>query len=364
MTFRKAALATSLILALTTVTPLQAADFSTEYKAYQTELEARNFPAALAHIEAAYQAAESVYGKNSRNYANLGFSLANTLAKVHHPSLNGNSAQNARALALYRSGIAIYQQLPDVTPTEIITQTINAIEVTDNAIAQTELLEDALKLAKAQNQPELVAATQVQGFESIAHSFAYREKHNVMLKEAFDFFQTNAATYPKQYLHATYLMAQIKYAKKKYTAAETYFLDVLKQTKELNFSHPLALGAHARLVDIYEQQGKSAQATPHCIAIGSMTPWNNNQDPVPLFRKEPEYPMSAARARKDGYAKMKFTITPEGSITNIEVLETQGSSAFGTKGVEALAKWRYAPKFENGKAVPTESVVQLDYKIL
>ena len=220
-----------------------------------------------------------------------------------------------------------------------------------------------MKLASAQNKPELVAATKLQGFELIAHSFAYREKHNVMLKEAFDYFQTNAGAYPQLYLRATYLMAQVQYAKKKYDAAETYLLDVVAQTKQLDFSHPMALAAHARLVDIYEKEGKSEQATPHCIAIGSMTPWNNNQDPVPLFRKEPEYPMSAARAGKDGYAKMKFTITPEGSVTNIEVVETHGSTTFGSKGVEALAKWRYAPKFENGKAVPVEAMVQLNYQM-
>ena len=93
MTFKKAALATSLILALTAVTPVQAADFSTEYKAYKTEIEAKNYKAALVHLEAAYLAAESIYGKTSRDYANLGFSLANTIAKVYPLNLTGNPSR-------------------------------------------------------------------------------------------------------------------------------------------------------------------------------------------------------------------------------------------------------------------------------
>lgn len=363
MFFKKTALYSALFIGLTTALPLQAADFNEEYQAYKTALAAQKFDVALQHLEAAYPLAEKIYGKTSLDYANLGFSLANAITRIHSPSYKPNRAHSERALALYQEGLSIYQQLPNIPAAEIIMHTLNACEVTDSSQTKSEFVEKALELAAAQNSPELLATTKLQAFEIIAKTDKYREKHNAMLEEAYTFFQANAKTYPDRNLRATFMMAQAKYANKKMKSAEPLLLDVIAQTKQLDFSHPMALAAHARLVDIYERNGASEQATPHCVAIGSMTPWNNNQDPVPLFRKEPKYPMPAANEWIQGYARLSFTITPEGAVTDIKVIETKGSRLFGDVSKTALAKWRYAPKFENGKAVPATAMVQMDFAL-
>lgn len=363
MFFKKTALYTTFLIGLTTASPLQAADFKEEYQAYKTALAAKEFDLALQHLEAAYPLAEKIYGKTSRDYANLGFNLANAIMRGRWPSQKDYAIHSERAFALYQTGIAIYQQLPDTQPADIIVLTLNSIEVAATSPIKVELLDKALDLATAQNNPELLASTQLQAFEIVSRTDIYQEKHNRMLSAAFDYFKANAKTHPNQYLQATYAMAQMKYANKKLESAAEYFTDVIAQTKTLDYSHPMALASHARMVNIYERQGASEQATPHCVAIGSMTPWNSEQDPVPLFRQEPKYPLNAAKRGVSGFAKLKFTITPEGSVNNIEVLETKGSEAFGTNALDALAKWRYAPKFENGKAVAFESQVLLEYNI-
>jgi TonB family protein len=368
MFFKKSAFYITFLVGVSAALPLQvsalqASDFNQEYQAYKTALEAKKFDDALQHLEAAYPLAEKIYGKTSMDYANLGFSLANAIARSHPPRFKENLAQSERALALYQDGLAIYQQLPNIPATDIILHTLNACTVTNSSKVKSEFVGKALELAEAQNNPELLAVTQLQAFEIISETDKYREKHNIMLEAAYDFFHANAKTYPEKNLWATYLMAQAKFANKKLKSAEPLLLDVITQTKHLDFSHPMALAAHARLVDIYESKGKSEQATPHCVAIGSMTPWNNNQKPLPIFRREPQYPEHAARAGIQGYAKLSFTITPEGAVTNIKVVETKGSSAFGETSKAVLAKWRYAPKFENGKAVPAESMVQMDFSL-
>ncbi len=363
MNFKKTALYTTLFIGLTVALPLQAADFNEEYKAYKTALAAKEFNLALQHLEAAYPLAEKIYGKTSIDYANLGFNLANEIMRGRWPAQKDYAQHSERAMALYQTGIAIYQQAPDTQPADIIVLTLNAIEVAPTPPMKVDLLDKALALATSQNNPELLASTQLQAFEVVSRTDIYQEQHNRMLVAAYDYFKANAATHPKQYLQATYAMAQMKYASKKLESAAEYFTDVIAQTKTLDFSHPLALASHARLVNIYERQGESEQATPHCVAIGSMTPWDNNQDPVPLFRQEPKYPMNAAKRGISGFAKLKFTITPEGSVSNIQILETKGSDAFGSNAVDALAKWRYAPKFENGKAVTADAAVLLEFNI-
>lgn len=363
MNLKKTALATALFLTLSAALPLQAADFNQEYQAYKTALDAKKFDVALQHLETAYPLAEKVFGKMSRDYANLGFSLANAITRIYPPSQKENQEHSARALALYEDGLSIYQQLPNTPAADIILHTLNACDVTESDQTISELVGKALELAAAQNNPELLAITQLQAFEIIAKTTKYREKHIAMLEEAYAYFQANAKTHPTNNLRATFLMAQVKYANKKLQSAEPLLLDVIAQTKQLDFSHPLALASHARLVDIYERRGKSEQATPHCIAIGSMTPWSTDQEPVPLFRQEPKYPVSAAKQWLQGYARLKFTITPEGTVSNVQVIETKGSNSFGEASKSVLAKWRYAPKFENGKAVPAEGMVQMDFRL-
>ena len=54
MFLKKTALYTTLLIGLTTVMPLQAADFNEEYQAYKTALAAKKFDEALQHLETTY----------------------------------------------------------------------------------------------------------------------------------------------------------------------------------------------------------------------------------------------------------------------------------------------------------------------
>ena len=162
-----------------------------------------------------------------------------------------------------------------------------------------------------------------------------------------------------------YYLAQLYKSGKKSDRAIDKFEHLIGALDEsLDYTHPYELGAHAQLVEIYEAKGKSDDATEHCIAIGRMTPWNDDLDPIPLYRKNPEYPRSLARLNREGWVRMSFDITPFGFVDNITVIESKGGEAFEGKSIEALNGWRYAPKFENGMAVvATNQTVQLDFRI-
>jgi TonB family protein len=96
-----------------------------------------------------------------------------------------------------------------------------------------------------------------------------------------------------------------------------------------------------------------------------MIPWQQNLDPMPLYRLEPKYPIDLAKRKKEGWAKMSFTIDEMGFVTDIQVLDVvNGGRNFGKESVKVLKKWRYAPKFENGQAVAaTDMTVQMDFKL-
>ncbi|MBY6186527.1 energy transducer TonB [Marinobacter hydrocarbonoclasticus] len=137
---------------------------------------------------------------------------------------------------------------------------------------------------------------------------------------------------------------------------------ILVHYQRLDFTHPMALGAHSLLVNWYEQNGEREQATAHCLAIGKMRPWQDDQEQIPLYRVNPEYPVNMARRGREGYVVMDFTVDEQGFVIDPKIAESSNRS-FEKVGLEALKQWRYAPRFEEGQAVKGESRVRLDFTI-
>ena len=162
-----------------------------------------------------------------------------------------------------------------------------------------------------------------------------------------------------------FILASIKEARNKNRAATELYENVVQSlTETLKVSHPYELAARARLVNLYEKLDESNQATEHCVAIGQMTPWNDEIEPLPLYRLSPKYPQSKARALRNGLVRMTFTIDEMGFVRDAVVTKSEGGSAFAHEAKKALEKWRYAPKFEHGKATKAEGMkVQLDFKV-
>jgi len=133
--------------------------------------------------------------------------------------------------------------------------------------------------------------------------------------------------------------------------------------KTAGATHPYELISRAFLIRAYESIDESDKATEHCIAIGSMTPWDANQNPTPIYRVNPTYPLKAIKNNEEGWVKIEFIIDKNGIVKEPNVIETSGKKTFIKESIYALKKWRYAPKFENGHAVDVKSSVQLDFNI-
>ena len=166
-------------------------------------------------------------------------------------------------------------------------------------------------------------------------------------------------------IEAQFTLAMIKTGTQKNNRAIELYEDLIDNiSNQLDTSHPYELAARSRLVSLYEAKGESDKATQHCIEIGKMKPWEDDLDPIPLFRVEPKYPTNLARKNKEGSVKMSFTIDEMGFVQDIEIIDIKGGKGFGTESVKVLQKWRYAPKFENGQVTVAKDLrVQLDFKM-
>jgi TonB family protein len=139
------------------------------------------------------------------------------------------------------------------------------------------------------------------------------------------------------------------------------------------------MATHALLVQVYEIWGKSDLATRHSIAIGRDSPASPEDNYQPLFRQAPKYPKEMRQRRIEGSVVVEFTVNEEGFTENAHVIKAVTSDpdrttkalasedeekSFAVAALAAVKKFRYAPRFENGVAVPVENVkVRVSFKL-
>jgi len=90
----------------------------------------------------------------------------------------------------------------------------------------------------------------------------------------------------------------------------------------------------------------------------------SDRDIVPLVRVDPEYPPRAKQQGVEGYVDLEFTITPVGTVKDPKVIGASPALVFDRAAIQAVRKWRYNPKTENGVAVARSGVqVRLRFQI-
>ncbi|SFD05006.1 energy transducer TonB [Pseudoalteromonas denitrificans] len=330
--------------------------FKDAYHQYQEAVTNRNIQKQLEFAEVAYELGKQVYGQSDINTARLAFNLA-TLYNLEDNSRDKASKLLKPLIEIYKKEYGKYgielidlyfayaKSLPYKKMREVERYYKKAIDIAEDA--EGNLLFHA--------QIQLDAGIELLNLGSI--------KSKVILT-AKDYFTEHLEANDKRVVSANFYAGKYYLMRRKYEKSAKFFganlpvFDALKGP-----THPLELNTHAFLITALEKDGRSDEATKHCIAIGSMTPWDSNQEQRPLYRVNPKFPTSMARLQHNGSVQVEFTITDSGFVKNAKILNIDESKGFQKSALAALEQWRYAPKFENGKAVEAISKVQLDYKI-
>jgi TonB family protein len=66
---------------------------------------------------------------------------------------------------------------------------------------------------------------------------------------------------------------------------------------------------------------------------------------------EIDYPSEALRKNIEGWVELSFTVTTEGKVTNVTVLDSRPAGVFDTAAAKALSRARYKPILQDGKPV-------------
>ena len=77
----------------------------------------------------------------------------------------------------------------------------------------------------------------------------------------------------------------------------------------------------------------------------------------------PKYPRAAHRRNVTGSVDVTFTITTDGRIRDLSVIESEPGETFDQAAMDAVEKWRFEPVVENGVAVEKRSAVRLAFTL-
>ena len=71
---------------------------------------------------------------------------------------------------------------------------------------------------------------------------------------------------------------------------------------------------------------------------------SQQSEATPIVRINPSYPTTAAEQGIEGQVTLSFSITTDGKVSDVEVVESQPQGVFDEAAVAALQKWRYHPE--------------------
>ncbi|MFW5442835.1 MAG: energy transducer TonB [Methylococcaceae bacterium] len=84
---------------------------------------------------------------------------------------------------------------------------------------------------------------------------------------------------------------------------------------------------------------------------------------IPLVRIPPRYPMRAANRKIEGWVKVEFTITEEGTVKDAVVVEAQPANTFNRSALQAIKRWKFKAKIIGGEAFEQRAIQILQFKL-
>jgi protein TonB len=84
---------------------------------------------------------------------------------------------------------------------------------------------------------------------------------------------------------------------------------------------------------------------------------------TPVSGTPPQYPRRARMMRVEGAVELIFTITTEGTVKDIEVIDSENGEHFERAAVAALKRWRFRPKLVGGRPVEQRAIQSFEFRL-
>ncbi|WGL15861.1 TonB family protein [Microbulbifer bruguierae] len=333
---------------------VQAADLATLFQAYQAAMAEGDASAVKEKAAAVYEYAQQNLPQDSKSRAaaELNFGKALFASKDYQ-----------RAEQVLEEALNTYQQAYGEKAQELVDPYLElAKAVAGNQRASwahqrtyKKYIRKALRIvADTQGKDSLLYAIVSLEAGRVSLDLAKAPEARGYLEDAHAAFSGPHSKYQLQRFYANFYLGKYHMAKKQHSSAREYLEAALEIADQKGVPDgTLEMTTRAFLVDIYDSLGEEEKSIAQCRTIGSMVPFDMDQEPKPLFRRMPEYPEAALNNGQEGFAVVNFTISDSGIPRDIKAIETEGSKSFGFAAEEYVKRLRYAPRFEGGEPVDT-----------
>jgi protein TonB len=122
--------------------------------------------------------------------------------------------------------------------------------------------------------------------------------------------------------------------------------------------HPIA-GYVQRAPDLVATTRPGSVAMADTVATAPLP----DRDLEPVSTPDPAYPPVAFRNGAEGWVELDFTVTEQGTVRDVEVVNAEPAGVFDAAAVAAVAAWRYRPRVVNGRPVMQRSSVTLSFNV-
>lgn len=75
----------------------------------------------------------------------------------------------------------------------------------------------------------------------------------------------------------------------------------------------------------------------------------------------PTWPESATGV--EGWVRLRFTVLPNGTVTDVVVEEAEPASVFEAAAVEALRQWTFEPVERNGEKIAQRAEIRMKFAL-
>jgi TonB family protein len=82
-----------------------------------------------------------------------------------------------------------------------------------------------------------------------------------------------------------------------------------------------------------------------------------------LNKLDVQYPVRALQTNIEGWVELSYTIAPDGSVTNVKVLNSTPPKVFEASAAKAVGHLRYQPVVQGGKAIAVGTQVRIVYRV-
>ncbi|MFT4056432.1 MAG: energy transducer TonB [Novosphingobium sp.] len=108
-------------------------------------------------------------------------------------------------------------------------------------------------------------------------------------------------------------------------------------------------------------EGVKVSAPPAVAPPAATTLEGGDLSSKVLFAKPPTYPVDARRAHEQGTVKLLLLVGSDGTVKDIQVASSSGSSRLDGAALRAVRHWRWSPLMSNGVATAVRGYVTIPF---